>query len=264
MKASRMQRLVCGVMLIGAVAAPVGAQDFTMSIHDSFSNTRNALATSHIGRLSSPSYRRAPSRRPVAAAPGSVGLFGSAFAGGTAVRAAPAAAAGANLGFASSAATSRQAVNEFVQRVQRKNPQAARELADQLGRHNVSGIYSGIVRPFGLTATNLADVTTAYVILGWMVANQAGNPSPRSVRAVRNQVSALLAQDPQFRSAATRTAVGEEVKVLFVVLHAGMQAATRERSMAQFSDGTRQMFRQIAGEDFRSFTLTPDGFVRRG
>lgn len=262
MKASRMQRLVCGVMLIGAVAAPVGAQDFTMSIHDSFSNTRNALATSHIGRLSSPSYRRAPSRRPVAAAPGSVGLFGSAFAGGAAVRAAPAAAG--SLAFPSSAATSRQAVNEFVQRVQRKNPQAARELAGQLGRHNVSGIFSGIVRPFGLSATNLADVTTAYVILGWMVSNQADNPSPRSVRAVRNQVAALLAQDPQFRSAATRTAVGEEVKVLFVVLHAGMQAATRERSMAQFSDGTRQMFRQIAGEDFRSFTLTPDGFVRRG
>lgn len=257
----RMTRRLCAFALVfGLAGTPVAgiAQDFTMSTHDSFSNNRSAIMGSHIARLSG--RRALPARGAPRYVAGGGSLLGGAFAP------APPGAAFRQvaLPFASTAATRAQALEEFVGRVERTDQRAAAEVGGQLSRYDATRIFSGIVRPFGLRANDLADVVTAYVVLGWMISNDSPDPTPRSVQSVRARVAQELAANPQLASPAMRTTVGEEVKILFVVLHAGMQNATRSRQMAGYSQGVRDMFRQLTGEDLRSVALTDRGFVGRG
>lgn len=228
-----------------------------MSVHDSFSNNRSAIMGSHIARLSG--RQAVPLRSGRAAS-----RPGPLLAGALAPVSPATVMRQSAMPYASTPASRARALQEFVARVKRTDAAAAAEVGGQLSRHDATRIFSGIVRPFGLRANDLADVVTAYVVLGWMIANGSGDPSPRAVQAVRARVAQELAGNPQLASAGMRTTVGEEVKILFVVLHAGMQDATRSRAMAGYSSGVRDMFRQLTGEDLRRLALTDRGFVGRG
>jgi hypothetical protein len=262
-KENPMSKIATGIAVLAAmslISSPLMAQDFTMSIHDSFSNNRNAIMSSHIVKLSTRSKRTTQSGQLVMVKRPAPNLLGAAFSPSMPVS--PTATA-VNLDFATSRASRQEATRAFIERLRANDQRAANALDAQLRRYDVGPVFAGIVRPFGMRDDDLADVLSSYVVLGWMVANQAGDPSPRQVLAVRQRVAVLLADNPQLQSPTTRTVVGDELKILFVVLHAGMQSATREGAMPQYSAGVRQMFRQAAGEDLRSLSLTDAGFVRR-
>lgn len=247
------------IALVGS-GGPAHGQDFTMSAHDSFSNNRSAIMGSHIARLNGRRTLPAGRSAPRYVQSGNGPLLAGAFAP-TPPAAMPRQAA---LPFTSTPASRKQALEEFVARVERSDPRAAAEVGGQLSRYDATRIFAGIVRPFGLSANDLADVVTAYVVLGWMISNASPDPRPNSVRAVRARVAQELADHPQLRSPGMRSTVGEEVKILFVVLHSGMQNATRSKEVRSYSSGVRDMFRQLTGEDLRALTLTDRGFVGRG
>lgn len=63
-------------------------------------------------------------------------------------------------------------------------------------------------------------------------------------------------------AATTRAALAEELKLLFVTLHAGWQGARRGGVLQQYADGTAQLFK-TQGTDLRGLRLTEAGFVAR-
>lgn len=65
-----------------------------------------------------------------------------------------------------------------------------RTLIDQaLSSNWLTGYRNEIARPHNLDPTDLADVTTAYVILGWTIAHEYGEDVPQAtVQAVRDQM----------------------------------------------------------------------------
>ncbi len=170
---------------------------------------------------------------------------------------------GPALPFHASAADQQRAKDAFLQRLSAKNPSVVAQARDQMARHDFDRIYAGITRPFGLSPNDAGDVMTAYLVLGWMVANGAPDPSISGVRAARDHVASLLAQGGALADPATRAAVAEELKLLFVIMHSGWQSARREGTLGQYANGVARMFATQNGDDLRRIVLTDGGFRAR-
>lgn len=91
----------------------------------------------------------------------------------------------------------------------------------------------------------------------------APDPSPTSVRAARGQIAGGLARSPTFASVATRRELGEELKISFITIHAGWQAARQEGNLKADSDGVAAMFAKQSGDNLRKLKLTDAGFGPR-
>ena len=150
----------------------------------------------------------------------------------------------------------------MISRLSHVDPEAARAAAQQMAAHDFGQVYKGLVAPFGLRVDNAADALSAYTILGYLIATGDADPARADVAAVRAQVAAKLAASPQLSAPQTRAELGEELKLLFVTLHAGWQSARREGKLQQYSDGVAAMFLK-QGTDLRALRLTDQGFVAR-
>lgn len=168
----------------------------------------------------------------------------------------------ASFTYTSTPALRKQAVAEFVQRAKQTQPEAA-SVGQQLTQHDYNGIWRGIAGRYGLSANDTADALTAYTVLGWLITNGADDTNAAAVRAARGQIAAQSAGNPQFQSSADRAKLGEEFKILFVVLHSGWQSAMREGTLDVYRNGVANMFAQHSGTDLRSLNLTSAGFVGR-
>lgn len=166
------------------------------------------------------------------------------------------------LGYEPSKTLQKQAEADVLGRLARKNPSAAQALGEQLAEQDFGRVYAGLVVPFGLRDNDVADIMTAYTVLGYLIATGAPDPSRASVLALRGRVVEQLASNPQF-GGASRGRLAEEIKLLFVTLHAGWQSARTEGTTKSYADGVTQLFAHEAGVDLRRVVLTDQGFVAR-
>ena len=196
---------------------------------------------------------RQSARRPVARNPFSAGFRRGPI---------DARAASVRLAYHPTKALQRQAEEGILHRLERKNPGAADALGQQMAKHDFGRVYTGLVGPFGLRDDDVVDIMTAYTALGYLIATGAPDPSRASLRALRSRIAAQLAGDPQFGGEA-RGRLGEEIKVLFVNLHAGWQSARKEGNVEAYADGVNELFEQQGGVDLRRVVLTDQGFVAR-
>ena len=187
---------------------------------------------------------------------GGANAFAASRRGGTATT------SNASFAYTSTPALRKQALAEFVGRASKTQPAAA-SVGEQLTRHDYNAIWRGIAGRYGLSANDAADTLTAYTVLGWLIANGADDTNPTAVRAARAQIAAQSAANPQFRSPAERANLGEEFKILLVILHSGWQAAMREGTLATYRKEVADMFAQQSGADLRALDLTSAGFVSR-
>ncbi|WP_185965027.1 hypothetical protein [Glacieibacterium frigidum] len=165
--------------------------------------------------------------------------------------------------YRSTSALRRAAADAFIQRTTKSDPAAGKAIAAQLAQHDYSRVYAGIVAPFGYRTDDAVDALAAYTLLGWLIANGAPDPSRADAAAVRAQVAAGLANDRRFSDPRTRAELAEEIKLLFVTLHAGWQSARKEGNLRPYADGVARMFQRFTGNDLRAMRLTERGFVRR-
>lgn len=161
-------------------------------------------------------------------------------------------------------ALKKQAINSLVTRLRTKNPSAAQAVRREFSKHDYDRIYRNLTVPSGLRSTDTADVLTAYTVLGWLIStNTMSNPSRVSVRNARVQIATQLRRNATLTAATKRAQVGEELKILFVVLHAGWQDAVRKKTVSSYSNSVAQMFQVQSRTDLRRLNLGPNGFSQR-
>ncbi|QJU59890.1 hypothetical protein HL653_20995 [Sphingomonas sp. AP4-R1] len=149
---------------------------------------------------------------------------------------------------------------EFLDRAAKKDPALAKSIADEMARKDFGKIYADFVRPFGIRPDDAVDALTAYTVLGWMIATGAADPSPRQIAGVRAQIAQRASTNPTFADPRSRAKLGEEMKLLFLILKGGWESARREGNLQQFSDGVAAQFRQ-SDVDFRRLRMSDRGFV---
>ncbi|RVT93294.1 DUF6683 family protein [Sphingomonas crocodyli] len=255
---SMVGRAVLGLSGAVLIAQPAFAQDYMDQVIDQNFQSMSLYAGSVPIEYEA---KRAFKSRVSSARPAPRGLA-AAFSGGGG--GAAASAAPIPLTYSSTPAIRKQAMAEFLGRVRQKNPAHASAAAAQFAKHDYAKIWQGIVAPFGLKSNDAGDAMTAYLVLGWMIVNGAGDPSPADVRGVRSQIGTALSRDSRFNSPSGRAKLGEEFKILFVTLHSGWQSARKEGNLSQYGRGVSQMMLQQSGIDLSSVALR-GGFVpKRG
>ena len=242
----RVREIAVAALLAGLLQAlPLGAQEIS-PVFD-----MGALAgTASLGAVINQERERANTRQASAPVFRPGGSFG---------KPAPAGAAALPMRYAATPALRRQVLGEFIERVRRGSPENAAIVEGELRRNDYAAIYDGVVGPYGLAGNDAANVLAAYMILGWMIVHGGQEPPPGAAGGVRAQAAAALS-DPRLASPEARARLGEEFKILFVVVHAGWLAAGREGSLDRYADGLAEMFMEHDGLDLRSMKLGPAGF----
>lgn len=241
---TRLSTILASALIV--TSAPIAAQDFSMpgTSPMDLSGIQSATLSAHIGNLALGQVARGGGRGGAA-----VPRIVRSATGGTAYRAGPALA--------------RSAVSGYVQRISRSNPQAAKHVAGQFARHDYRSIYRGLISGTGLREDDALDALTAYTALNWMISNNAfADPNPGALRSLRAQLAPRFAGTPAFANPGTRAALGEELKLLFITLHAGWQSARKEGNLPQYSRSVAQLFQRQGGADLTRVKLGPDGFSR--
>lgn len=184
----------------------------------------------------------------------------------TRVQASPALApGGAGTAYPPTPALARQTQTAFLDRLGRADPAAARALSAQLERHDYQAVWRELAKGTGMRDGDAADAQAAHMVLCWMIATNAmTDPDPAVFAAVRGQLAPRLAAEPRLAAPGAMAALGEEMKLLSVITHAGWQSARMEGRLAAYADGVAAEFRRTSGQDLRALVLTPSGFVARG
>jgi len=171
----------------------------------------------------------------------------------------PGAALNTDMRYTASATLRREVLTAFINRVRGKDPKDARQIEAQFRQHDYDAIYAGIVRPYGLGGNDAASAQAAYMLLGWMIVHEGREPPSGSVQGVRAQAAAALSTG-KLSQPELRARLGENFKILFVVVHAGWQAARREGTLDRYAAGVADLFRNGDGLDLRTAQLTKNGF----
>jgi len=169
------------------------------------------------------------------------------------------------LRYVASPAVHQQVFTDLIGRIRTKDPQTAQAIQAAFAKYDYGKLYDGIAGPYGLSGNDVGNTTTAYLILGWLIANgQQDVPDGRAAAiAARAQIARTLVGN----GAAPRekwAELGEDLKLQFVIAHSGWQTSMKENAARQYSDNIARRFSQQFGIDLRSLSLDGRGFTRRG
>ncbi|AWN38930.1 hypothetical protein DK427_09725 [Methylobacterium radiodurans] len=143
------------------------------------------------------------------------------------------------------------------------DPLGAAVAARELAQHDYDAIFRGFLAGTALRETDAGDVLAAFIVLQWMVANDAMmEPSPAALRAIRRQFAVPLATKPPLSLPGPRATFAEEVKLRAVLHHAGWQAAKRAGTLPRFLATLPSDL--LAPATLRTLAMTDDGLVPRG
>jgi hypothetical protein len=137
--------------------------------------------------------------------------------------------------------------------------EAAVKAQQALEKANVPQRYRLLVTNAGLRDDNVSDAFTAYTVLGWMIANNAAEPSRAVVQGTRNKFAQQLAANPSL-SGSHAAIISEKLKLLFVIMDDGWQDAKRKGKGQAYSDTINSAF-NANGLNMRSLKLTTSGFA---
>jgi hypothetical protein len=164
-------------------------------------------------------------------------------------------------------AVAREARAAYISEVERSSgAQAAQALEAWYDRHDAHALLRDVLAPYGLRGDDFGDVTTAWLVVMWSIANQAPMPSPESVHAVRMQTRASLLDGGRVpaRAAERHRALEALVYQTVTLLQArDSAAATGDAAyLAELADSAQASMRRQQF-NLRAMAMTAAGLERR-
>ena len=150
----------------------------------------------------------------------------------------------------------------LVTLVKKSNPDAVPELERVLAENDIIEMFSKDMAPYGLDVGNVADAVTAFLVANWMIANQADNPSPSNVAAVRGNIAHAMGPSMEQLDNRQRQFLAELLiyQTMFAI-GARTAATTPERSQI-LADNTHQSMLSM-GLDMRNLQLSDKGLTQK-
>jgi hypothetical protein len=174
---------VLALSLVGALPAQaqIGTWDFSSMLATNQELASSACLAGRCG--AAPPVRGAAAPRPSVAA-AAIG------------RPVPRGAAQVPLRYVASPAVRQQVLADLVARIRTRNPQDAQTIQAAFAKYDYDQLYDGIAGPYGLSGDDAGNAMTAYLILGWLIANGRQDvPAGRAAAiAARAQVAGALAE----------------------------------------------------------------------
>lgn len=149
---------------------------------------------------------------------------------------------------------------------QSTNEKTARELDTYYTRNDVRDLFNTAIKPYGLRDDDLADITSAHLVVMWMTANDAPLPTTDQVHGVVAQIQEQMAESgANPPDAATRQRIAEAMMyqtVTLIRVREQAQAQNATQYLATLADSAQDvMARQNV--DLRALSLTSSGLELR-
>ncbi len=172
---------------------------------------------------------------------------------------------GADLSLRFAPSVSRLVRANYIAAIGRANGErAALGLGAYYAANDVRELPGRAVRPYGLSTDDLADITTAYLVVMWMTANQAPLPGVPEVRGVQQQVRQLLLDGgrvPARMRDRQRTAEGLMYQTVTLIrVREEAETAGNAEFLARLADSAQKLMARQAF-DLRGLVLSPHGMV---
>lgn len=158
------------------------------------------------------------------------------------------------------------AKRDFIASIRRTSGDRVADLiAADFDRRDVRAAFREIAGPYGLRSDDYGDVFTAYVIVMWMVANQAPAPTFDVVQAVNAQSHDVLARDGLREGRIERQLAAEGMMYELVAATYGRQEAERVGDVGTLNRMATLARRKFlrSNMDLTDMALGRDGMVRR-
>lgn len=155
----------------------------------------------------------------------------------------------------------RQLITDDMRTIDPKSA-AAFEKTSQ-GKDFAAG-FRHTMRAYGLSSDDVADVLTAYVVLGWMVVHQRPEPPDATWQAVRRQMRERLAASPIARWNDAQQQRLADWLIFRTLRMTALWATLRNRpdakkDYAAFASAVRSGMRHMLGRDIAAVRLTARG-----
>lgn len=162
---------------------------------------------------------------------------------------------------------SREVRNAYIDAIARQSGQQAAEgLRRYYERSDVHRLFETAVAPYGLQSDDLIDITTAYVVVMWITANESALPSRAEVQAVRTQLrDAVLSEGKVPHHAEDRQRAAESLIYQTVTLIRVREEAQAQRNadfLARLADSAQASMARHKF-DLRGLSMTNYGLVQR-
>ncbi|SAI58854.1 Uncharacterised protein [Bordetella ansorpii] len=162
-----------------------------------------------------------------------------------------------------SAAVRRANYARFVERSRAVDPQGAAQLEHVFKTEDLMGKADQWMQTYGLTATNVADATSVYLMSAWLASRgRSEDPDRASMRAVRDQVASAIAATPAFRKAsdAQKQELSEAMIIQAIMISQYVDAAKAQPSlMAAVQNAAVSGAKNTFGFDIRQMALSARG-----
>ena len=243
------------IVAVTVCAEPVRAQMSPDLIMETYNSNINGIISSHINNLSIDNIVR-----------GKAHFSGSSKGSHhSKKRESPPAAHAAMTTYSSSPTITQGLRDELIAKVQMQSPKDGASVSKLLKQYNFVTIWQGIVAPYGLKRNDVADSVAAYLVLGWMAANDVKNVTPAQARSVRNQMKTTLGAMPAFArsSSADKQRIAESLMLEFVLRQGAAQKAEQSgdsNQLRQLAAAYQARVQRTLGLNLRNLSLTTTGF----
>lgn len=164
-------------------------------------------------------------------------------------------------------AVSRDARRDYIAEVERSSGRdAARALDAWYDQHDARALLGEAMAPYGLRGDDFGDITTAWLVVMWSIANQAPLPSAESVQAVRAQTRASLFDNGGVPARADTRQRTLEALVYQTVTLMQARASAEAAGDAAYLDAladSAQASMQRQRVDLRATAMTDAGMINR-
>ncbi len=151
--------------------------------------------------------------------------------------------------------------------MRRHSPDAAAELERDTRAHNYAvEAFNALVGEYGYSDRNLADIAAAHLIVNWIVAHDAEDPSRRQYASIQAQFRSGLLGDSTLRGYddAKKQTIADDLLLRCIIL-AAVRAELRRQpdsdaQRAALAKATREDARESGGIDLDALELTAEGF----
>jgi hypothetical protein len=172
-----------------------------------------------------------------------------------------------NLAYSTTPALKQKVVQGYISNLETTNPAASQAIAAAFGsgKSDYGQVYRGLFKGKGLRENDVADVMSAYLILGYSIVNNVDTNAVTipMVRGVRSQIAPLLASNPGLSTPGLPAQLGEQMKLQLAIAQRGRQEAIEQNSLPSYQQIVATLFKNQYGMDLTQLRLTDRGFVKK-
>jgi hypothetical protein len=171
-----------------------------------------------------------------------------------------------NLAYSPTPALKQKVLQSYISSLRATNPDASQALADTFGsgKSDYGQVYRSLFKGKGLRENDVADVMSAYLILGYSIVNNVDTNAVTipMVRGVRSQIAPILASKPGLTPDVSAQ-LGEEMKLKMATAQRARQEAIEQNSLPSYRQSIAMLFKNQYGMDLTQLRLTDRGFVKK-